>query len=86
MANALPNIERTDDQLIIRLSADTTDDLIIELACYMYQARHWGKGKARAFTGLNFMRFQEELAKRNIDDHFTEQDLDKDLRNLGIHL
>jgi predicted HTH domain antitoxin len=43
-------------------------------------------GKARLLAGLDLLSFQKELAKRKIDIHYTEEDLDKDLSNLGIKL
>ncbi len=43
-------------------------------------------GKARELASLSLLDFQKELAKREIDIHYTQEDLNKDLRNLGISL
>ena len=43
-------------------------------------------GRARGLANLNQIEFQVELAKREIDIHSTEVDLQKDLKNLGISL
>ncbi len=43
-------------------------------------------GQARHLTGLDQISFQKELAKRDIYIHYTAEDLEKDLQNLGIEL
>lgn len=61
-------------------------DFLIDLACYMYEKKRLSMGKAREIAGLNLMEFQAELAAREIDLHYSEEDLDKDLKNLGLEL
>ena len=74
----------TDDILSkARLSAD---ELLIDLACYLYDKKRMSMGQARHLTGLDQISFQKELAKRDIYIHYTEEDLEKDLQNLGIDL
>ena len=43
-------------------------------------------GQARHLAGLDQISFQKELAKRDILIHYTEEDLNQDLRNLGIEI
>ena len=59
-------------------------DFLIDIACYLYDKKRLSMGKARALTGLNLLDFQKELAAREIDIHYTEADLNKDLENLGL--
>jgi predicted HTH domain antitoxin len=64
----------------------SADELLIDLACYLYEKKRMSTGQARALVGLNQIEFQQELAARDIDIHYTEEDLEKDLKNLGINL
>ena len=64
----------------------TADELLIELACYLYDKKRLSTGQARTLAGLDQISFQKELAKRDIYIHYTEEDLDKDLENLSIKL
>ncbi len=74
----------TDDTL---LKAHTSaEELLIDLACYMYEKKRMSMGQARHLAGLDQISFQKELAKRDIYIHYTEADLKKDLENLGISL
>ncbi|MEN0006037.1 MAG: UPF0175 family protein [Bacteroidota bacterium] len=66
-----------------RLSAD---ELLIELACYLYDKKRMSMGQGRQLTGLDQISFQKELAKRDIYIHYTKSDLETDLKNLGIEL
>jgi predicted HTH domain antitoxin len=74
----------TDDTLAkAKLSAE---ELLIDLACYLYDKKRISMGQGRQLTGLDQISFQKELAKRDINIHYTSEDLDKDLKNLGISL
>ncbi|MEM9833876.1 MAG: UPF0175 family protein [Bacteroidota bacterium] len=64
----------------------TEQELLIDLACYLYDKQRLSMGKARELAGLNLLDFQKGLAKREIDIHYTQEDLNKDLQNLGISL
>ncbi|MEZ4985857.1 MAG: UPF0175 family protein [Saprospiraceae bacterium] len=64
----------------------SADELLIDLACYLYEKKRMSTGQARALVGLNQIEFQQELAARDIDIHYTEEDLEKDLKNLGVKL
>lgn len=61
-------------------------ELVIDLACYMFEKKHLSFGKARALANLDHLRFQQELGKRDIDMHYDSDDLALDLKNLGIEL
>ncbi len=60
------------------------DELLIELAIYLYEKKTLSWGKARKLTGLDEMAFRRELSKRNVYIHFGVEDLEKDLKNLGL--
>lgn len=61
------------------------DELIIEFAVYLYEKKALSWGKARKLTGLDEMAFRKELVKRNVFINFSNENLEKDLKNLGIN-
>jgi len=60
------------------------DELLIELAVYLYEKKSFSWGKARKLAGLDEMSFRKELEKRGVYMHFGVDDLEKDLQNLGL--
>jgi len=60
------------------------DELLIELAIYLYDKGTISMGKARKLAGLDQISFQKEMAKRNVYIRFGVEDLEKDLKNLGM--
>ena len=64
----------------------TADRLLIDLACYLFERQRLSMGQARALTGLDVMQFQLELGKREIDQHYSEDDLADDLAGTDITL
>lgn len=64
----------------------TGDELLTDIACYLYEKKKLGGGKARELANLNHMEFQKALAARGIPIHYTEEDLRVELENLGISL
>lgn len=61
-----------------------SEDLRIEIAVFLYERKALSWGKARKLAGLDEMAFRRELSKRNVYVHFSIEDLEKDLKNLGI--
>jgi len=51
-----------------------------ELALALYQRGVLSLGKARALAQMTRWEFQELLGQRKIPRHYTEQDLEEDLR------
>lgn len=64
----------------------SAQDLLTDLACYLYDKQRFSMGQAKALLGLDQISFQKELALRGICIHYTKDDLDQDLENLGIDL
>lgn len=64
----------------------SANKLLIDFACYLYERKQMSFGKCRDLSGLNHLDFQKELGKREIYMHYDEDDLNTDLRNLGIEL
>jgi predicted HTH domain antitoxin len=61
-------------------------ELLIDLACYLYDKQRLSMGQARHLADLDQISFQKELAKRDIYIHYDEKDLKKDLDNLDINI
>lgn len=74
----------TDD--ILSKAQLSESEFLIDIACYMYDKKRMSMGKARVLTGLNLIDFQKKLSAREIDIYYTEEDLKKSLKNLGIEL
>ncbi|MEM1214296.1 MAG: UPF0175 family protein [Bacteroidota bacterium] len=73
------------DQILEQINIPA-DELLLDFACYMYEKKRMSTGQARALVGFNQIEFQQALAERGIDIHYSEDDLEKDLENLGISL
>ncbi len=71
---------------ILSKAQTTAEELLIDLACYLYDKKRMSMGQARHLAGLDQISFQKELSKREIYIHYGEEDLNKDLENLGISL
>jgi predicted HTH domain antitoxin len=62
------------------------EELLVELACFLYAQKRLSSEKARKLAKMDVISFQKALAAREIYIHYDEQDLDSDLKNLGISL
>ncbi|MEL7220349.1 MAG: UPF0175 family protein [Bacteroidota bacterium] len=71
---------------ILEQAQISADELLVDLACYLYEKKRMSTGQARALVGMNQIEFQKELAAREIDIHYSKDDLEKDLKNLGINI
>lgn len=60
----------------------TSEELMIEMAVYLYGARRLSIGKARELAGMSLWQFRQLLASRKIAPHFDESDLDADMAAL----
>ncbi|MCB0531338.1 MAG: UPF0175 family protein [Saprospiraceae bacterium] len=57
-------------------------ELLLELAVALYAAEKISFGKARRLAGLDWYRFREVLAERNIPAHYDVEQFEEDLTNL----
>lgn len=60
----------------------TPDELLIELAVYLYDMEKLSMGRAKKLAGLTQIEFQKELAKRDVYIKYDIEDLETDLKNL----
>jgi predicted HTH domain antitoxin len=64
----------------------SADELLVDLACFLYEKRRMSFGKAKALSGLNRVAFQKALGDRHIYMNYDEEELNTDLENLNIQL
>jgi len=64
----------------------TEEELRLEIAILLYQQGRLRMGRAGEFAGLNRILFQKELGKREIPVNYDEEELEEDLKTLGIGL
>ncbi len=74
-----------EDELLDKVQL-TGSELLVDIACFLYQKKRLGGGKTRELANLNHLEFQKALAARGIEIHYTEEDLKTELDNLGINL
>jgi predicted HTH domain antitoxin len=69
---------------VLEQSKISSQDLLVEIAAWLYQREIFSIGQARKLAGLDLISFQKELAKRQINIHYDIVDLEKDLKNLRL--
>ena len=67
---------------ILKSSGLTKDQLILEIAISLYERSILSLGKAALLANVHRIQFQKALADREISVHYSEKDLDEDLRTL----
>jgi predicted HTH domain antitoxin len=67
---------------IVKASGLSEQELTLELIILLFQQQKISIGKAANLAQLPLIKFQHELAIRNISIHYDESDLDIDLKNL----
>lgn len=60
----------------------TAEELIIEIAVYLYDAGRLSMGQSRNLAQLDQTSFQKELVKREVYVKYDVEDLETDLENL----
>ena len=67
--------------LVMRIPEKDLEKVIkIELAVALYQKGYLSLGQARRIAGLSKIEFIDELAKRKVKRHYTEEDLEDDIK------
>jgi len=60
------------------------EEFILEISILLYSQKRLSMGKASQMAKMNRILFQEELGKRKIPINYDENELDIDLKTLGI--
>lgn len=60
----------------------TASELLIEIACMLYEKKKLSIGQARHLASVDLISFQKALAARNIYIHYNMSDLETDLTNI----
>ncbi|MCB0565981.1 MAG: UPF0175 family protein [Phaeodactylibacter sp.] len=58
------------------------EELLIELAVYLYDKERMSLGQARNLVGMDVLSFQRELSKRDVYIKYDVEDLEEDLKTL----
>jgi predicted HTH domain antitoxin len=69
---------------IVKASGLSEKELMLELIIFLFQGKKISIGKASHLAQMPLLKFQHELATRNIPIHYDESDLKIDLKNLQI--
>ncbi len=72
------------DKEILRKAEITAEELVIEVAVYLYDSGRLSMGQAKTLAQLDQIAFQKELAKREVYIKYEVEDLETDLKNLQI--
>lgn len=65
-------------------AALTPDELRLEIAIVLFQKNRFTLGQVAEFTGLHQRAVQRELAQRQIPLHYSLEDLEEDVKTLGL--
>lgn len=57
-------------------------ELLIEIAVMLFQQERMSLGQASKLANLNYVQFQELLAKRNIPLHYDIEEFEEDVKTL----
>ena len=66
----------------LRAAEISADELLIEIAVHLYDTERLSIGQAKNLVNMDHISFQQELAKRDVNIKYDENDLDTDLKNL----
>jgi len=58
------------------------DELLIEIAVYLYDKERLSMGQARQLAQLDILSFQKELAKRGVYIKYDVEDFEEDMKTL----
>ncbi|MEM1214094.1 MAG: UPF0175 family protein [Bacteroidota bacterium] len=68
---------------VLELAAIEPEELLLELAVYLYDQERMSLGQAKALAQLDRIQFQQALAERNVCIKYDEDDLEQDLKDLA---
>jgi len=71
------------DQILTQ-SGLSSNELLLKVALLLFKEEKLTLGQASRLAGLHQMEFQRELANAGIPIHYGKEDLDRDLKTLGL--
>lgn len=69
---------------VLRAASLTGEELLVELAVYLYDKERLSFGQAKNLAQLDHLSFQKELAKRDVYIKYDVEDFREDMRNLKL--
>ncbi|MFZ1787961.1 MAG: UPF0175 family protein [Saprospiraceae bacterium] len=70
---------------ILQKADMTSQELLLELAVYLYDKEILSFGKAKALANLDIIIFQKELARRNVFLKNDCEDLELDMKSIEFY-
>ncbi|MFM6045154.1 MAG: UPF0175 family protein [Dolichospermum sp.] len=67
---------------ILHSTGMTSKELLIEIAVMLFEKEKVSLGKASKIAEMNYVEFQELLAKRNISLHYDVAEFQEDMKTL----
>ena len=68
---------------LLKKAEISANELLIEIAIYLYDKGRLSFGQARTLSGLDHLLFQKEMSKRDVYIKYDVDDLEIDLNNLS---
>ncbi|MFM9946734.1 MAG: UPF0175 family protein [Saprospiraceae bacterium] len=70
------------ESLLLSPPVYSAKELKVDLAVLLYRRKKMSLAKAASWSGLTRLEFQSAMAERGVELHFSEEDLQHDLRTL----
>ncbi|MTJ10018.1 MULTISPECIES: UPF0175 family protein [unclassified Anabaena] len=67
---------------VLNSSGMTGSELLVEIAIMLFLQERVSLGKASKIAEMNYVEFQELLAKRNISMHYDVEEFEEDIKTL----
>ncbi|NES99387.1 MAG: UPF0175 family protein [Sphaerospermopsis sp. SIO1G1] len=67
---------------ILNSTGMTSTELLIEIAVMLFEKEKVSLGKASKIAEMNYVKFQELLAQRNISLHYDVEEFQEDMKTL----
>jgi len=68
----------------IKAARISANELLLDLAIYLYDKERLSLGQARKLAGLDIVSFQKALAAHNVFIKYDLNDLNTDIRNMDL--
>ncbi len=69
---------------VLKSAELTAGEFLIDVAVYLYDKERLSFGQARKLSGLDVLGFQKALADRNVFLKYGVEDMERDVKNLGL--